>query len=116
MLPPVTSAMAAPFRIGHIQDISGYDANPPPSVLARIIFGVPSGFNTGVQLLAAQSAKFPVQAVMPAGSGGSAVGVDCAETDVPHSSSTQTNTIRIMTGILSRPQTPEMFLRWSLAA
>jgi hypothetical protein len=116
MLPPVTSAIAAPlFRIGHRHDVSGYDANPPADVLTLIIFGVPSAFMTGVQLLAAHSAKSPLHVVMPAGSGGSAFGVDCAETDVPHSSSTHTNTTRIMTGILSRLQTPEMFPRWSLA-
>jgi len=117
MLPPVTSAMDAPLRIGHRHDVSGYDASRPADVLTLIIFGVPSAFMTGVQLDAAQSAKSPLHAVRPAGSGGSAVGVNCAKTDVLHSSSTQTSSSRIMPGILSRPQTPsEMFPRWSLAA
>jgi hypothetical protein len=55
MLPPAKLASDRPERIGHVQSASGNVAVPPVATLTVICFPV------GVQVEAAQSAKYPLQ-------------------------------------------------------
>jgi hypothetical protein len=62
MLPIEVSAIAGPFRIGQVHTTSGYGP-----VAVWIVFCVPSGFITGLHVLAAHNANSPVQIVKPGG-------------------------------------------------
>jgi hypothetical protein len=55
MLPPAKLAIDGPRRTGHVQSASGNVSVPPVAVLTVIVFPV------GVQVEAAQSAKYPLQ-------------------------------------------------------
>jgi hypothetical protein len=55
MLPPARLAIDGPRMTGHVQSASGNVAVPPVAVLTVICFPV------GVQVEAAQRAKYPLQ-------------------------------------------------------